>query len=613
MKKYIYTLLLISLISSLFAQKINLERIEPPNWWAGMKNSHLQLLLHGENISLANIEISSERAKLKSVTKVKNPNYLFLDIDISPDTTHGSFNIIFEKDGKEIGCYNYILESKKIRKRGFSSADVIYLLMPDRFANGNPDNDNMPGMSEKADRNNPDGRHGGDIKGISEHLDYIKDLGMTALWINPLVENNNPKYSYHGYGMTDFYKTDPRFGTNQDYLNLAHDIHKKDMKLIMDMVFNHIGESHWWIKDVPMPDWFNHDKNFKTSYRAATVADTHASDYDLEQMTAGWFVETMPDLNQHNPFLAKYLIQNSIWWVETADLDGIRMDTQAYPYKDFMAEWALQIKAEYPDLTLLGETWLPYIAYTAYFSRNSPVSGNYNSHLDCVTDFPLRYAFEDAFNEDNGWKTGLAKFYYTFGRDFLYGNAYNNVTFLDNHDVTRFFSSVKEDVRAQKMGIAILLTARGIPMFYYGTEILFSGLEHDGHGQIRKDFPGGWKDDKINAFTGKGLSKSEKETLDYTKKIALWRQNNKAVAEGKFMHFVPENDVYVYFRYTDNEAVMVLVNNHKSENRTINGTRFNEILKDYSSGLEITSGKNIPNLTEFNIPAKTVLIIELKK
>jgi len=612
MKKQILITTILLLTSSLFAQNIDLKRVEPANWWVGMENENLQLLVYGENISQTEVIIKSEKVKLIKTNKVESPNYLFLDLKINENATAGEFEILFKKGKKTKAKYIYVLNKKSEMKRGFSSEDAIYLLMPDRFANANPNNDSDEKMLEKANRENPDGRHGGDIQGVINHLDYIKELGMTAVWLNPTIENNNKDYSYHGYGITDFYKTDARFGTNEDYKKLSEEIHKKDMKLIMDMIFNHCGINHWWVGDYPTKDWVNSNPDFRSNFRGSTIADPHVANWDLNQMVQGWFVATMPDLNQNNKYLATYLIQNSIWWIEYADLDGIRMDTHPYPYKEFMAEWAKQVLIEYPTISLLGETWLQKVPFTAYFQGDSPISGDYNSHLQSTTDFPLYYALKEALNEEEGWTSGLFKLYYVIAQDFLYADANKNVIFMDNHDLDRFYTSVGEDINKLKMGIAFLFTTRGIPMFYYGTEILTPGHEHKGHGHIRTDFPGGWASDKANAFTEKGRTKDQNDVFNYTKKIANWRQTNKAVTKGKLTHFLPENNTYVYFKHTKNEAVMVILNNHNSQSRTIDCSRFNEILKDYSSGKDIISDKKFDNLKEITISKKSAMIIELK-
>jgi glycosidase len=614
--KYIKLIILIQLALivklGLFAQNVQIEHVEPPNWWTGMNNENLQLLVHGKNISDAEVTIKSKYVKIVHIHKVENPNYVFIDLKIKKNAKPGTFDIQFSIKEKNV-THSYELLEKSNHKRGFSSADLIYLLMPDRFANGNPDNDSPEGILEKVNRSDPDGRHGGDIQGVIDNIEYIKDLGITALWLNPTIENNNPKYSYHGYAITDFYKTDPRSGTNEDYKTLSDELHKRDMRLIMDMIFNHCSSYHWWMKDLPMKDWINTDKNYRSNFRGSTISDIHASQDDIKRMTQGWFDAHMPDMNQNNPYLAEYLIQNSIWWIEYADLDGIRMDTHPYPFKEFMAEWAKRVHEEYPDITLLGETWLQKPAFTAYFSGNSPVSGDYNSNLNSTTDFPLYYASSYAFNEEDTWTEGIARLYYILAEDFLYGNAYNNVIFLDNHDLSRYFTSVGEDLRKMKMGIAFLLTTRGIPMIYYGTEILKTGHEHTGHGHIRTDFPGGWPDDEKNAFSKEGRSHEQNEIFNYIKKIADWRKTNKAISKGKLLHFVPQNNVYVYFRYTNDDAVMVLLNNHKSEKKFVHTDRFSEILKNYTIGKNIVTGSSINLSEKIEVDSKSALILELEK
>lgn len=614
MKKIIsisFFLILIPFFS--FSQDISLDRIEPANWWVGMNNPNLQLLVHGENIANTSVSIKSDKVEIKEIHKTDNPNYLFIDIVISDKATEGTFNIVFKSRKKTVAKYEYKLFQKSNRKRGFSASDVVYLIMPDRFANGDPSNDNTDETLEKVDRKNNDGRHGGDIQGIINNLDYVKNLGATALWLNPVVENNSLKYSYHGYGSTDFYKVDSRLGTNELYKKLSDDCHKKDLKLIIDVIYNHCGIDHWWMKDLPCKDWVNNDKNFKTTYRGAVISDTHASISDREQFSSGWFVETMPDLNQKNQFLKTYFIQNTIWWVEYANLDGIRIDTYPYPDKDFGSELVASMHSEYPDLTILGETWLQSIPLVAYYQGDSPISGDYNSHLNCVTDFPLYYAIKSAFNENESWTGGLLKLYYVIAQDFLYSNPYNVVTFADNHDLDRFFTSVGKDIKKYKMGMAFLLTTRGIPVIYYGTEIAMEGEEHKGHGFIRKDFPGGWEGDATNIFEQKQLSKTQSSAYNYVSTILNWRKTNKAVQTGKLTHFLPENNTYVYFRYTKNEAVMVILNNNNSEERTVDCKRFEEILKGYNSGLEITTNTKIDKLDKITIKPKSAMIIELYK
>lgn len=593
------------------AQRLN--RIEPANWWVGMKNSELQLLVYGGNMGNTTPVIEKAGLTIQKINKVQSANYLFIDLIVASDAKPGIYTIAFVENNKTVATYDYELLERIERKRGFSAADLIYLLMPDRFSNGNPENDNADGMQEKVNRKNPDGRHGGDLQGVINKLDYIKDLGMTAIWLNPFFENNMKDYSYHGYAITDFYKTDARLGTNALYKELVDESHQKGLKVIMDVVINHCGIDHWWMKDLPSEDWINNHKKFQTNYRGSVIADPHASKYDRNRFTTGWFVETMPDLNQNNKYLAQYFIQNMLWWIEYAGIDGLRMDTQPYAEKDYVSKLARRINQEYPDFTMLGETWLQKVALTAYFQQNSPVAKDYNSLIPTNTDFPMYYAIKDGLNQEDGWTTGLAQIYYVLARDFLYNDPSKNVIFVDNHDLDRFYSSVGEDISKYKMGLGILLTMRGIPMLYYGDEILMSGLEHSGHGNIRKDFPGGWKGDKRNAFDATGRTVEENEAFEFVKTIANWRQTSEAVTNGGLIHFVPDNNTYVYFRHTDDEAVMVILNNHPNEARTIDGDRFAEILENFESGKDIVTGGVVSDKSTFILKPKSIQIIEFKK
>ncbi|MBE9466726.1 MAG: glycoside hydrolase family 13 protein [Bacteroidetes bacterium] len=599
-----------------FSNNISLERVEPMFWWAGMQNPDLQLLVHGENISQAEVSINYEGVKLKKVNKVENPNYLFLDIVVSKNAKPGIFEIKFKKNNKLVETYKYELRERNTKtdiNKGFDASDAIYLLMPDRFFNGNPANDNIKLMPDKSDRKNPDGRHGGDIQGIINHVDYIENLGFTAVWMNPLLENNMPKYSYHGYAISDFYKIDKRLGTNSDYVNLVDSCHKHNLKVIMDMVFNHCGIESYFIKDLPMKDWIHQFPEFtRSNFHAPTVIDTHASDIDKDVMTNGWFDTNMADFNQKNKFLANYLIQNSIWWIEYSGIDGIRMDTYPYPDKDMMAEWTMRVFAEYPNFNIVGETWVQKVPFAAYWQKDSKISGNYNSMLPSLTDFPLYSAINKAFNEKEGWTEGMARLYYVLAQDFLYPNPNNLLVFVDNHDLDRAFSSLNKDIKKYKMAMAFLLTVRGIPQIYYGTEILMDGLSSQGHGFIRKDFPGGWKNDKVNAFTAKGRSALQNEAFDYLQNILTWRKNQAVISRGELKHFIPEDGVYVYFRYIENKTVMIILNNNEEADKDLNTKRFAECMKDYKSGFDIISHKQIDNLKNIKVAAKSAMIIELK-
>jgi glycosidase len=613
------TLLFITLFLTigLNAQEIKLERVDPPFWWTGMVKNDLQLLIYGNEISQATPEITYPGVELTEVIRVENPNYMFLNLVITDEAQPGKFNIVFRIGDRLIPPYSYELRSRKegsAMRKGFDKTDAIYLVMPDRFANGDPTNDNMPGMLEKAARNNPSGRHGGDIKGITNHLEYIKNLGFTAIWFNPLLENNNPEYSYHGYAITDFYKTDPRYGTNKDYKQLVTDCHNLGMKVIMDLIFNHCSVYSWMIRDLPEESWIHQfDEYTRSNFRASTITDPYASEYDLTKMLTGWFDKHMADLDQRNELLANYLIQNTIWWIEYSGIDGIRVDTQPYPYKEFMAQWSERVFEEYPNFNVVGEAWLQKESITAYFQKDAINKDGYNSNIPCITDFPLNYAMNSAFNEKDGWTEGLARLYYVLTQDFLYANPERNLIFVDNHDLNRYFSAVKEDINKWKAGITFLLTTRGIPMIYYGTEILMTGFEHDGHGQIRKDFPGGWPNDSKNTFTFEGRDSLQNVAFNYLQKLLTWRKNKNVIHHGKLKHFVPQDNVYVYFRYDDKECVMVAINNSGKEMKAISSERYEECLGKYNYAKNVITGETINYLDAFTLAPKSVLVLELKK
>ena len=609
-------LLFLFATSVVSAKGIAIDRVDPPYWWTGMKNHHLQLMVHGNRLAETSPVVNYPGVKLESVLHVQSPNYLFINLIIETDAKPGKVTISFMKGKKTVVSLPYELKQRDASlgsHEGFDASDVIYLLMPDRFANGDTTNDDVAGMLEKADRNNPNGRHGGDIKGIEDHLDYLSDLGATAVWINPLLENNQPAYSYHGYAMTDFYKVDPRFGSNNDYIILVQEAHKKGLKVIQDMVFNHCGTNYFWKDDLPTNDWYNQWPGFtRSNYRGGVVTDPHASKSDYKKMVAGWFDTSMADLNQDNELVANYLIQNSIWWIESTGLDGIRQDTYPYPYKDFMAQWMLRVLEEYPDFNVVGEAWLSYPVSVAYWMENDRNFDGYHSHLTNVFDFPLMYAISKAFNEQEGWSTGTAELYEIISQDFVYSYPENLVLFADNHDGDRLFSKLGEDLNKFKLAMAFLMTTRGIPQIYYGTEILMTGLEHNGHGDIRKDFPGGWPGDALDAFTETGRTKEQNEAFNYLKTLMNWRKDKAVIHHGKLTHYIPQDGVYVYFRYTDNESVMVLLNN-TDKAKTVDGKRFKDNLSGYTKGHSVIDGKKVENLQSITVPAKSPLIIELEK
>ncbi len=599
-----------------YAQKIHVNRVDPPSWWTGMHDSNLQLLIFGPKISETHATIDYPGIRLAETIHVASPDYLFLNLVISPKTKPGTFTIHFKKGKKEVTSYAYTLNKRDKNPKlhhGFDNSDVIYLLMPDRFANGDTTNDNMPGMLEKANVKNPNGRHGGDIKGIEEHLGYLKSLGVTTIWSTPLMEDNMPRYSYHGYAQTDYYKVDPRFGTNRDYRNMVQEAHKKGLKVIQDMVFNHCGTNYFWKGDLPTPDWYNQWPKFtRSNYHGGVVSDPHASQYDYHHMVAGWFDTSMADLNQDNPLVANYIIQNSIWWIEYAGLDGIRQDTYPYPYKDFMAKWMQQILQEYPHFNVIGETWFSYPATVAYWLENNHNADGYHSHLTNVFDFPLMMAINKAFNEKEGWDTGLARLYEVLSQDFVYSDPMKLGIFAGNHDSNRIFSTLHENLKKWKMVMAFLMTTRGIPEIYYGTEILMTGEKSKGDGNLRKDFPGGWPGDKIDAFTPQGRTAEQNDAFNFLKKLLNWRKSDKAVQYGKLTHYIVENGVYVYFRSYQGKKVMVLLNNNNKP-VTVDLTRFAEDTQGFSKGKTVMTDKMLNQLKTITLPAKSPTIVALIK
>ena len=607
---YILILQFISIMT-----KAQIEHLEPPFWWAGMKNPDLQLMVHAGNIADTKVTISYEGVELKSISLVDNPNFMFIDLALSPDVKPGSFEIQFRKENETVASYTYELKERiagSSQREGFKNSDVLYLVMPDRFANGDPSNDEIKGMKEGLDRNEPYGRHGGDIQGIIDHLEYVSEMGFTAVWLNPVLENDQPEASYHGYATTDFYKVDKRLGTNEDYRKLGELTKENGIKLIMDMIFNHCGSEHWWMYDMPSSDWINYYPEYIiTNHRRTLNQDPHMSDYDSRIFTDGWFVPTMPDLNLRNPFMANYLIQNSIWWIEYIGLSGIRMDTYPYPYKWAMAEWNKRVLREYPDFNIVGEEWSLNPAIVSYWQKGQTNFDGYRGELPGLMDFPLQNALSVSLTEAEGWASGLIRLYETLASDFLYPDPDNLVVFPDNHDMSRFFMQVGMDVDLFKLGIAFILTTRGIPQIFYGTEILMSHTEGNDHGHIRKDFPGGWEGDKINGFTGRGLTTRELEIKDYFKNLLNWRKNCTVIHEGKMTHFVPQDGVYVYFRHSNEGKVMVVLNKNVHET-ILELERFRELLDKGVKGRDVISGKEIVLNDEILLAPKTPMIIELQ-
>lgn len=612
----ILTLLgLILSVSAFAADTLQIDRMDPPSWFAGHPWNQIQLIVYGDMLAGTHVTSMHKEILIEKVEYPENPNYLFVNLKIDPKAQPGNYTLAFSHDELSANLTFPLHErlDPENNWQGFNAGDAIYLLMPDRFANGDPSNDSHPQMLEKADRSNPDGRHGGDITGIRNHLDYIAEMGFTALWINPLVENNMPSYSYHGYAATDFYRIDPRFGSNDEYRTLVKESHQAGLKVIMDMVFNHCATEHWFIRDLPMSDWINQwDTPTKSNFRGEVKADPYASEVDITRMENGWFDATMADLNQRNPYVMRYLTQNSIWWIEYAGIDAIRMDTYPYPDKDAMAIWADTIQNLYPGFTVLGETWLQRPAHTAYWQDSQRNKDGYRSHVPVVTDFPLHYAIIQAMNEEEGWTEGLLRLYYILSQDILYPDPANLVCFLDNHDLNRFFTSIHEDSEKFMMAAAFLLTTRRIPQVYYGTEIGMTGEEHTGHGFIREDFPGGWSADSVNAFTREGLSPGQRELQEYLKTLLNWRKENPWLAQADLLHFIPEDQVYVYFRMAGEKRIMVIINKN-DEYHPLNLSRYTEGFEPYVTGQDIYTKNNYTLTGSLNIPPRSALILQLEK
>jgi len=611
-----YVMCFILLIASVAFAQHTIERVEPPFWWQGMHNPQLQLMIYGENVAGLTPEIEYDGIAVKRTDLVENSNYLFIYLDVEPGVRPGEFNIQFKNnEDRVIDSIEYRLlprDKEAASRKGYDNSDVVYLITPDRFANGDTINDNIDGMPDKINRNDKWGRHGGDIRGIINSLDYIADLGFTAIWLNPVLENNQPKASYHGYSTTDFYKVDPRFGTNSEYKELTDKVREKGVKIIMDMIMNHCGSEHWWMDDLPSDDWINNpDDYFITNHRRTTLRDPYASNYDREHFTDGWFVRTMPDLNQRNQLLADYLIQNTLWWIEYLNLNGIRMDTYPYSDKNFMRDWTCAVMNEYPDFNICGEEWSLNPAVLAYWQKGKENPDGYTSCLPGLLDFPLQNALKNALVKQESWNAGMINLYEMLSDDFLYTDPFKHVIFPDNHDMSRIFTQLNEDIGLFKLAIAFFATMRGTPQFYYGTEILMSNTGDNSHGNIRSDFPGGWEGDKVNAFTNQGLTKEQMDARSFVKRLLNWRKTATAIHTGKLIHFVPVNGVYTYFRFNDQMKVMVVLNRTTS-GQNVDLTRFAELLIKEATAQNIITGEEITLNNNLAVDSKQALILEIK-
>ncbi|AQX13632.1 alpha-amylase [Elizabethkingia meningoseptica] len=610
-----FTILSVTACLFLTAQK-PLERVEPMNWWTGMQEPDVQLLVYGKNISESEVSINYPGVTLEKINKVENPNYLFLDLKIGASTTPGKFPILFSQKGKKQLKYEYSLLPKPAGKniaQGVTSGDFIYLIMPDRFSNGDYNNDIVKGLKQTTiRRDSMYSRHGGDLQGIINHFDYLKDLGVTAIWNTPEIENDMKSASYHGYAATDLYKIDPRYGTNELYKTYVEKAHQKGLKIIKDVVPNHVGSEHWFIKDMPMKDWVNQwPKYTNTNYRFEPAQDPYASKIDYKEQVDGWFVPSMPDMNERNPYVAKYLTQNYLWWIAYSGLDGFRIDTYAYNDLPFMASWQERVKKEYPNFTIFGETLMLLPSNQAYYTKGQKLGQTLDTKLSGVTDEALRIAIMDALNKKPEWYEGVNRLYSMLAQDFLYKDPTKNVVFLDNHDMSRVFSVIGENMEKFKSAISILLTTRGIPQMYYGTEVLMKNFS-DPDGLVRSDFKGGWKEDKMSDFTAEGRSAAGNEAFNFVKKLANYRKATLALQTGKLTQFIPQKGVYTYFRYDDQKTVMILFNGNE-ESQSVDLSRYQEKLQNFTKARNVITDEVIQNLFSLSLNKKQTLVLELIK
>lgn len=588
---------------------VKIDRVEPTDWYVGMKDPSLQLMVYGEGIREAQVSTDYPGVRVDSLVRLDSPNYLLLYLDLS-GAQPGEMKLRFTL-GKSKKDVSYRLKARAMageERKGFSNADVLYMLMPDRFAQGKDHKAQVKGMNPYVeDRSKPSLRHGGDLRGIRDHLDYFTQLGVTALWLTPVLENNSPdgkdgSSTYHGYATTNYYRVDPRFGTNEDYRQLIADAHAKGLKVVMDMIFNHCGFEHPWVKDLPSRDWLNvpewlsgkeedKAKYLQTSYKLTPVLDPYAAEVDKRETVDGWFVPSMPDLNQRNPHVIKYLIQNSVWWIETVGIDGIRMDTYPYADREAMALWMKTLEREYPNFNTVGETWVTEPAYTAAWQKDSKLS-SINSYLKTVMDF----AFYDRVNmaareETDDWWQGMNRVYNTLCYDYLYANPSSVLAFIENHDTDRFLRN-GTDTLALKQALALLLTINRTPQLYYGTEILMNGTKEVTDGNVRKDFPGGFPGDKANCFTAEGRTRAQNDMFNWLSRLLHWRQGNEAIIHGKQVQFTPRKGVYVIARQAKGQNVLTVVNG-TSEPAQMEVKRYAEIIGQATEATDILTGRKV--------------------
>ncbi|MFO1339256.1 MAG: glycoside hydrolase family 13 protein [Burkholderiaceae bacterium] len=622
MKRLSWGLLLaatmLATLAPLTAPAQTVARAEPPFWWVGMKQRPLQVLLHGDRLGGLAARVRAPGVKVRRTVALPNPHYLAVELDIGPAARPGTLAIELQRGGQTVLSQAYELRARapgSAQRQGFGPQDAIYLVVPDRFANGDPANDDAAGLGDPANRSDKGGRHGGDLKGIADHLDYIAGLGFTQLWPTPLVENRQPRYSYHGYSATDLYRVDPRFGSNEDYRRLVEQARARGLGVIMDLAPNHIGSGHHWMADLPAPDWLNHAGRYvETNHRHVAVQDRYAAPGDRAAMTDGWFVPTMPDLNQRQPVLATYLVQNAIWWVEYAGLSGIRADTYPYSDKAFLARWSGAIMAEYPKLSIVGEEMTEHPSMVAYWLQGHANRDGYASPMPSMMDFPLHGALRQALvePEGQGYGTGLGRLYEMLVEDQQYPRPEKLVLFEGNHDTSRVFSALGEDEALNRLALAYVATIARTPQLFYGSEILMKSPVERDDGLVRGDFPGGWPGDAANAFTGQGLSDAQRGMQAFVRRLFNWRKTSLAVQRGQLMHYAPDRGTYTYFRRdaASGSLAMVVLSKATGEVR-LDTRRFADMLPAGAHGVDVPSGARFDLSTELVVPPRTALVIDV--
>ena len=621
MRNFFIALLLLLTIKG---NAIDLYGVYPSNWWVGMKDNHVQLMIYGENVAkFQKVAVNYPGVKVTKTSRLESPNYLFADITIMPTAKPGKFTIVLSGGGLDEEDFMYELlprsnQNGKTRVQGITSKDFLYLMIPDRFANGDPANDVIPGYRDQtSNRKNMFSRHGGDFKGIEQRFNYFKELGVTALWLTPIIENNvtlmrewgNEVAGYHGYWFTDHYQIDKRLGGNDGYLEFVNNAHKNGIKVVQDAIYNHISKEHFFATDPPSPDWINNWPQYTSpNHREEALFDPYASEFDKKQMLDGWFTDHLPDLNQRNPYLATFLVQHALWSTEYFGIDGWRVDTYKYCDEAFLNRVNAALESEYPNITIFGEAWVNTVVANAYFTKNN-LDAPFEHNANSVIDFQSCFAMLSGMSMNQGWNDGVNKLYQTLAQDIVYKDPTRNCIFLDNHDMDRVFSVVGEDWKKLKMGLTWLLTLRGIPQLYYGTEVLMKNMKTNTDATVREDFPGGWKEDSVSRFVASGRTPAQNEAFNFVSKLANFRKSSSALTTGRTMQFIPVKGLYTYFRYDEDQTIMVIANTGKTEAKP-HLKAYTEIIKGKTKARDVVAGK-VYSIDDLVIPAGESGVFEL--